>query len=121
MTTGSLSFANETLLVTGILETIQIYSIKIVSCGFPGKVENGKINGSVYLENSTLRVTCDGGFYQQGSASLWCQGDGQWSSALPLCVEESKQINVVVVLLIALAGFTVTVLMIWALCPIKEK
>ncbi|XP_033629956.1 sushi domain-containing protein 2-like [Asterias rubens] len=121
MTTGSLSLANETLLVTGTLETIQMSSIKIVSCGFPGKVENGKIHGSVYLENSTLRVTCDGGFTQQGSASLWCQGDGQWSSNLPVCAQESKQINVVVVLLIALAGFTITVLMIWALFPIKEK
>ncbi|XP_071804821.1 sushi domain-containing protein 2-like [Asterias amurensis] len=122
MTTGSLSFANETLLVTGTLETIQLMSsIKIVSCEFPEVVENGKINRSVYLENSTLRVTCDEGFYQQGSASPWCQGDGQWSSDLPVCVAEP--IKVAIVLLIALASCTATVmavLLIWAILHVKN-
>ncbi len=121
LTTGSLSFANETLLVTSTLETIQKSSIKIVSCGFPGKVENGKVLGSVYFENSTLEVTCDEGFNQQGSVSLQCQGDGQWSSDLPLCVEESNPNNIVLFLLIALAVFTTAVLLIGILCIVMTK
>ena len=85
VTTGSLSFANETLVVTGTIENIQKFSIKIVSCGFPGPVANGTISGYVYLENSTIEVTCDDGFKPQGQTSLLCQSDGQWSSDLPQC------------------------------------
>ncbi|XP_033632894.1 sushi domain-containing protein 2-like [Asterias rubens] len=84
--TGSLSFANETLLVTGIIDNIQKSSVKLVSCGFPGSVDNAIMTGSVYLVNSTVEVKCFDGFtLENGLPSLTCQSTGQWSSTLPSC------------------------------------
>ncbi|XP_033632529.1 sushi domain-containing protein 2-like [Asterias rubens] len=86
VTTGSLSFANETLLVTGIIDNIQKSSVKLVSCGFPGSVDNAIMTGSVYLVNSTVEIKCFDGFtLENGLPTLTCQSTGQWSSTLPLC------------------------------------
>ncbi|XP_038044291.1 sushi domain-containing protein 2-like [Patiria miniata] len=83
--TGSLSFANETLVVTVTITKVQQGLVKIVSCGYPGDVENGLLSGSVYLVNTTVDVACDDGFTLKGSSKLTCLEDGQWSSDLPVC------------------------------------
>ncbi|XP_022089467.1 sushi domain-containing protein 2-like isoform X2 [Acanthaster planci] len=84
--TGSLSFANETLMATNTINEVRKGLVKIVSCGFPGDVENGQMWGSVYLVNATVNVTCNENFALEGSSRLTCQADGQWSSDLPVCV-----------------------------------
>ncbi|XP_038044294.1 sushi domain-containing protein 2-like [Patiria miniata] len=83
--TGSLSFANETLVVTVTIAEVKKGLVKIVSCGYPGDVENGMVSGSVYLVNATVDVACDDGFTLNGSSRLTCLEDGQWSSDLPVC------------------------------------
>ncbi|XP_038047435.1 sushi domain-containing protein 2-like [Patiria miniata] len=83
--TGSLSFANETLVVTVTITEVQKGLVKIVSCGYPGDVENGLLSGSVYFVNATVDVACDDGFTLKGSSRLTCLEDGQWSSDLPVC------------------------------------
>ncbi|XP_022089622.1 sushi domain-containing protein 2-like [Acanthaster planci] len=109
VTTGSLSFANATLVVTGTITEVQNSLVKIVSCGFPGDIENGQMSGSVYLVNATVDLTCDEGFDLKGSSRLTCKADGQWSSAIPLCVSTPQWFAgiiaaiVVCALLIALA------------------
>ncbi|XP_038044296.1 uncharacterized protein LOC119718996 [Patiria miniata] len=83
--TGSLSFANETLVVTVTITEVQKGLVKIVSCGYPGDVENGLLSGSVYFVNATVDVACDDGFTLKGTSKLTCLEDGQWSSDLPVC------------------------------------
>ncbi|XP_038044292.1 sushi domain-containing protein 2-like [Patiria miniata] len=83
--TGSMSFANETLMVTVTITEVQKGLVKIVSCGYPGDVENGLLSGSVYFVNATVDVACDDGFTLTGSSKLTCLEDGQWSSDLPVC------------------------------------
>ncbi|XP_038044295.1 sushi domain-containing protein 2-like [Patiria miniata] len=83
--TGSLSFAKETLVVTVTITEVKKGLVKIVSCGYPGDVENGSLSGSVYLVNATVDVACDDGFTLKGSSRLTCLEDGQWSSDLPVC------------------------------------
>ncbi|XP_038056068.1 sushi domain-containing protein 2-like, partial [Patiria miniata] len=84
--TGSLSFANETLVQESTIDEVQKGLVKIVSCGYPGDVENGSVSGSIYLVNATVDVACDDGFTLTGSSRLTCLEDGQWSSGLPVCV-----------------------------------
>ncbi|XP_038056066.1 uncharacterized protein LOC119728062 [Patiria miniata] len=84
--TGSLSFANETLVVESTISEVQKGLVKIVSCGYPGDVEKGMLSGSLYLVNATVDVVCDDGLAVKGSSKLTCLEDGQWSSDLPICV-----------------------------------
>ncbi|XP_038047433.1 sushi domain-containing protein 2-like [Patiria miniata] len=85
VTTGSLSFANETLVVTVTITEVEKGLVKIVSCGYPGDVENGLLSGSLYFVNATVDVACDDDFILRGSSRLTCLEDGQWSSDLPVC------------------------------------
>lgn len=62
VSTGSLSFPNETLQEISNLETVIENSVKIISCGFPGKVANGYINGSVYFVGYNVTTVCEEGF-----------------------------------------------------------
>ncbi|XP_038055045.1 sushi domain-containing protein 2-like [Patiria miniata] len=91
--TGSLSFANETLVVESTITEVQKGLVKIVSCGYPGDVENGLLYGSVYLVNATVDVACEDGFILKGSSRLTCLEAGQWSSDLPVCdgMEEREE------------------------------
>ncbi|XP_038057143.1 sushi domain-containing protein 2-like [Patiria miniata] len=106
--TGSLSFANETLVVESTISEVQKGLVKIVSCGYPGDVENGKLSGTVYLVNATVDVACDDGFSLKGSSSLTCLKDGQWSSDLPICIDvedgEKKGLDGGIIAAIAVGG-----------------
>ncbi|KAJ8017558.1 Sushi domain-containing protein 2 [Holothuria leucospilota] len=88
VTTGSLNFANDSLQENKVFEKIKEQSIKIVSCGFPGKVKNGYTNGSIYLQGSVLSVMCGKGFSLVGSTVLTCEETGRWSDFLPTCIPD---------------------------------
>ncbi|KAJ8037432.1 Sushi domain-containing protein 2 [Holothuria leucospilota] len=88
VTTGSLNFANDSLQENKVFEKIKEQSIKIVSCGFPGKVKNGYTNGSIYLQGSVLSVMCGKGFSLVGSTVLTCEETGTWSDRLPTCIPD---------------------------------
>ena len=94
-TTGSLSFANETATFTKITENVRANSVKIVSCGYPGSISNGSINGSVFFSDSIIEITCEDGFILNSTSNmvpyvkkliLTCGQDGQWSTYVPSCV-----------------------------------
>lgn len=93
VTTGSLLFANETLVASATFTAIQESSVKIVSCGFPGVVEDGEVHGLVYLVNDTVEITCNEGYYLKGSSILTCQADGLWSSDLPRCLKADSGLD----------------------------
>ncbi len=114
VTTGSLSFANMTLEVSATFDSIQNSSVKIVSCGFPGTVQNGQVEGHVYLVDSIVTVTCDEGFKLDGSSTLICNADGNWSSNLPQCVPSNTSDNSSVILGVTLGivAFVIVVVVI---------
>ena len=93
ITTSSL-FADETLVEPATFAKIQKSSVKIVSCGFPGVVEDGEVHGLVYLVNDTTEIACNQGYYLEGSSILTCQTDGLWSSNLPRCLKGDSGLDI---------------------------
>ncbi|KAJ8037429.1 Sushi domain-containing protein 2 [Holothuria leucospilota] len=110
VSTGSLSFANESLQEVHELETVVENSVKIASCGFPGKVANGYINGTVYLVGYNITITCEENFLLTGSSIMTCQEDGNWTSSLPSCdARESSLTPLALGLTVSLVIFTIAV------------
>ncbi|CAL1545259.1 unnamed protein product [Lymnaea stagnalis] len=60
-------------------------SCEIVSCGHPGLVSNGHIEGDDYSFNSTVSFLCNKGFKLVGANVLICLASGRWGSDLPYC------------------------------------
>ncbi|PIK59658.1 hypothetical protein BSL78_03389 [Apostichopus japonicus] len=87
VTTNSTTFANDSLQDIKTYETVNENLVKIVSCGQPGKIENGAINGSVFLVGYTVVASCNEGFYLDGNSELLCYSNGTWSGNLPICIE----------------------------------
>lgn len=86
ISTGSTHFAEETLHDIVTFDSIKNHSVKIETCGFPGRLLNGVVNGSVYLVGHRLSVSCNEGFSLIGSPYLECDVNGSWSDVLPSCV-----------------------------------
>ncbi|PIK57235.1 putative sushi, von Willebrand factor type A [Apostichopus japonicus] len=63
--------------------------VKIVSCGHPGKIENGGSNGRAFLVGYTVVASCNGDFYIEGNSEVTCHSNGTWSQQLPKCVAMS--------------------------------
>ncbi|KZS17024.1 putative Sushi [Daphnia magna] len=57
-----------------------------VSCGFPGYILNGLVNGTNYVYGNTVSYNCTRGFRLSGSGLRTCEGDGQWSGSPPECI-----------------------------------
>ena len=111
VTTGMLSFANETLTFLTIVEEIQNNLVKIISCGYPGAVENGEFNGSVYFAGNVIRISCYDGFALSGADIIRCNDDGIWSDYLPVCrASENTTILIITIVLVALILLTCFIL-----------
>ena len=62
-----------------------------IMCPFPGVIENGSSTasrGARFSINATVNFTCTTGYELVGSASLQCQGSGEWSDTVPTCQSE---------------------------------
>ena len=58
-----------------------------VECNKPGEIiSNGRMLGTNFSFNSTITYVCDEGYRMEGDAQRVCQADGQWSSAIPVCI-----------------------------------
>ena len=104
VTTGLLSFANETLTFTTIVEEIKNNSVKIITCGFPGAVENGVFNGSVYFAGNVIKISCNYGFALSGTDIIRCNEDGIWSDDLPVC-RESENTTILIIIFASVCSF----------------
>ncbi|XP_055886163.1 sushi, von Willebrand factor type A, EGF and pentraxin domain-containing protein 1-like [Biomphalaria glabrata] len=60
---------------------------KPVQCAPPGTIANGAttLSEPENIYNSTATFTCDNGYFIRGTATIKCESNGQWSSALPAC------------------------------------
>ncbi|XP_068228821.1 sushi, von Willebrand factor type A, EGF and pentraxin domain-containing protein 1-like isoform X2 [Palaemon carinicauda] len=56
-----------------------------VSCGFPGYLINGNIEGKSYSYGDTITYVCNQGFNLKGNAQRTCQADGFWTNEPPVC------------------------------------
>ncbi|XP_075471317.1 complement component receptor 1-like protein isoform X2 [Ascaphus truei] len=59
---------------------------KKVSCGIPENIENGKVEITNTLFNSTATYSCQEGYFLTGAALRQCTADGQWSDSAPTCL-----------------------------------
>ena len=59
-------------------------------CNDPGQLDNGKIVGSDYSYNSSIKFECDSGYNLRGLAALTCKR-GLWEGPFPECKSKYKQ------------------------------
>ena len=79
ITTGMLSFANETLTFSNIVDDIMDRSVEIISCGFPSNTEHATLNRYDFFAGNEIRVTCDPGYELIGPNVIHCNASGVWS------------------------------------------
>nr|XP_042895666.1 sushi, von Willebrand factor type A, EGF and pentraxin domain-containing protein 1 isoform X2 [Parasteatoda tepidariorum] len=58
-----------------------------ISCGFPGYIANGYINGRQYLFQDIIQYVCNPGYRLSGESTRTCQVDNKWSGTAPRCEE----------------------------------
>ena len=78
VTTGMLSFANETLTFITIVEEIKNNSVRIISCGLPNGSENGVLGGYTFLPGWFISLTCNPGYYPNYTQIIYCSKEGNW-------------------------------------------
>ena len=78
VTTGLLSFANETLTFLTIVEEIKNNSVTLISCGFPNGSENGVLGGYYFLSGWYISLNCNPGYYPNYTQVLYCTKEGNW-------------------------------------------
>ncbi|XP_078001559.1 clotting factor C-like [Glandiceps talaboti] len=59
----------------------------VAVCSEPEVPSNGKLNGDSNFEGSSINYTCTAGYHLFGPSERTCLSNGQWSGALPECVE----------------------------------
>ncbi|XP_070557235.1 uncharacterized protein [Ptychodera flava] len=63
-----------------------------IDCGNPGEVENADRIGTQYSYNSTVIYTCHDGYYTNGSGTIRCTIEGQWTEK-PSCFFNGTQLS----------------------------
>ncbi|XP_067106580.1 sushi domain-containing protein 2 [Osmerus mordax] len=61
----------------------------VVSCGWLAPPNNGKKQGTRYLEGAVVKMSCDDSFVLDGPVEHTCQSDGQWSGETTYCVTDN--------------------------------
>ncbi|KAL4004587.1 protocadherin gamma subfamily A [Sarotherodon galilaeus] len=67
----------------------------VLSCGWLSPPDNGKKEGTTYLQGAKVRLSCNEGYNLKGSAERLCQADGQWSGEETRCVASSNTAGIV--------------------------
>lgn len=56
-----------------------------VSCGYPGYLRFGTLEGTRYKFGNIVKATCMFGYRLEGSAERTCHEDGKWSGDQASC------------------------------------
>ncbi|KAF2347040.1 Sushi/SCR/CCP domain, partial [Trinorchestia longiramus] len=56
-----------------------------LSCGYPGYLRNGALEGTRYSFGDSVRASCSAGYRLEGSVLRTCQANGDWSGEQPSC------------------------------------
>nr|DBA23275.1 TPA: hypothetical protein GDO54_014205 [Pyxicephalus adspersus] len=86
LTTRSLWVGNATKLAHNNHNNLVKVLQPVVSCGWLEPPKNGKKEGTSYLVNSQVKITCNKGYRLSGSSVRTCQQDGKWSGYTSQCV-----------------------------------
>lgn len=70
---------------------IKIILFTGISCGFPGYIANGYINGRQYFYQDIIQYVCNPGYRLMGESTRTCQVDNKWSGDTPKC--EGKKVK----------------------------
>ena len=61
-------------------------------CNNPGPIENGQMEGiGLFTCISTVKYTCNEGYWLLGAETLRCGINGQWNHRKPSCIDKSKK------------------------------
>ena len=60
----------------------------VISCGDPGRPNNGRRTGTTFTYGSSMLYECDSGYVLVGLSSALCLANGRWSSEPPQCQRE---------------------------------
>ncbi|XP_037341487.2 sushi domain-containing protein 2 [Pungitius pungitius] len=63
---------------------------QVISCGWLGPPNDGKKQGTRYLQGAKVQLSCNEGFTLEGSAERICLRNGRWSGNNANCVVPSK-------------------------------
>ena len=67
-------------------------SITVQYCSDPGPIENGKMEGDArFTCISTVKYTCNEGYWLLGAETLRCGIDGLWDHGKPVCIDKGKK------------------------------
>ncbi|XP_018413992.1 PREDICTED: sushi domain-containing protein 2 [Nanorana parkeri] len=116
LTTRSLWVGNATKLTHGNYKKLIQVLQPVVSCGWLEPPKNGKKEGTSYLVDSNVKITCNKGYILKGSSSRKCQQDGKWSGETSHCVYN----NTLGIVLGSVFGFF-TLLVLSILIALHEK
>eukprot|EP00795_Rhopilema_esculentum_P010617 gene10617-19356_t len=61
-----------------------------LSCGNPGRPEDGRRFGSNFTVGANVSYRCNGGYTLVGSAIRTCQSNGLWSGELVICLDKKS-------------------------------
>ena len=65
-----------------------LVDVSVVECENLTSLENGRVEVVSNEVNGSAVFTCDEGFFLNGSSSVECQENGEWSEQLPTCQGE---------------------------------
>ncbi|XP_056289281.1 sushi domain-containing protein 2 [Pseudoliparis swirei] len=68
---------------------------QVISCGWLSPPNNGKKEGTTYLQGSTVQLSCNDDYTLKGSAERICQENGRWSGEDTSCVQPSNLAGIV--------------------------
>ncbi|XP_068562215.1 sushi domain-containing protein 2-like [Cebidichthys violaceus] len=68
---------------------------QVISCGWLSPPNNGKKEGTTYLQGAKVQLSCDDGYTLKGSAERLCQENGRWSGEDTNCVVPSNLAGIV--------------------------
>ncbi|XP_070845519.1 sushi domain-containing protein 2-like [Chaetodon trifascialis] len=68
---------------------------RVITCGWLQPPNNGKKEGTRYLQGAKVRLSCNDGYILKGSAERVCQEDGKWSGEDTSCEAKSNVAGIV--------------------------
>ena len=58
----------------------------VVTCGSPGTIANGRVDGSNYNYGNSVTYSCNQHYNMSGSYKQMCQNNEIWSGSKPTCI-----------------------------------
>ncbi|XP_062584734.1 sushi, von Willebrand factor type A, EGF and pentraxin domain-containing protein 1-like isoform X2 [Saccostrea cucullata] len=67
-------------------EKLSETACEVMSCGHPGTLYNGYLNGSEFFQGKTVNYSCNEEYKLIGDSQRTCLSNKTWSGSLPTCI-----------------------------------